>query len=145
MSVEDRSCFSYQVAAGSTTSDSRVLDVIRKSAESSRSSLPSGGSSRQVTSIGRTSPSLAITLEWVPSRYLRKYSLPLAEEPNRLERHSVSTRGQFCGASTSSTENRSPPLMSSEATYAPASSACPASTAAVAWSARSSGFASNCG
>ena len=52
----------------------------------------------------------AITLEWVPSRYLRKYSLPLAEEPSRLERHSVSTRGQFCGASTSSTENRRPPL-----------------------------------
>ena len=41
----------------------------------------------------------------MPSRYLRKYSLPFAEEPNRLERHSVSIRGQFSGASTSSIEN----------------------------------------
>ena len=39
----------------------------------------------------------------VPSRYLRKYSLPFAEEPKRLERHSVSVRGQFSGASGSST------------------------------------------
>jgi len=36
-----------------------------------------------------------MTLEWVPSRYLRKYSLPLAEEPNRFERHRVRVRGQF--------------------------------------------------
>ena len=43
-----------------------------------------------------------MTLEWVPSKYLRKYSLPLAEEPNKLERHRVSVRGQFSGASMSS-------------------------------------------
>ena len=104
MSVEDRSCFSYQVAAGSTMSDSRVVEVIRKSADTSRSSLPSGASSCQATSLGRgaSGSSVASTLEWVPSRLRRKYSLPLAEEPNRLERHSVSVRGQFSGASTSS-------------------------------------------
>src|SRR5687768_10218595 len=89
-------------AAGSTMSESNVVDVILKSEESSRSSFPSGGSSCQVTSCGRA-PSVAITLEWVPSRYLRKYSLPFAEEPKRLERHSVSVRGQFSGASGSST------------------------------------------
>ena len=47
MSVVLRSCFSYQVAAGSTTSEKIVVLVIRKSSVSSRSSLPSGASSRQ--------------------------------------------------------------------------------------------------
>ena len=104
MSVEDRSCFSYQVAAGNTTSDSSVVEVIRKSAETSRSSFPSGACSCHFTSLG-LSPSawsLPRTLLWVPSRFRRKYSLPLAEEPNRLERHSTRVRGQFSGASTSS-------------------------------------------
>ena len=104
MSVLDRSYFSYQVAAGSTMSESKVVDVIRKSADSSRSSFPPEprppGRRRAVARRRRSSS--AMTLEWVPSRYLRKYSLPLAEEPNRLERHSVSVRGQFSGASTSS-------------------------------------------
>ena len=45
MSVDDRSDFSYQVAAGSTRSDSNVVDVIRKSIDIIRSSLPSGMSS----------------------------------------------------------------------------------------------------
>ena len=53
MSVLDRSYFSYQVAAGSTTSENSVVDVIRKSSVSSRSSLPAGASSRQRTSRGR--------------------------------------------------------------------------------------------
>jgi hypothetical protein len=44
MSVLDRSCFSYQVAAGSTTSENSVVDVIRKSNDSSMSSLPTGAS-----------------------------------------------------------------------------------------------------
>ena len=44
ISVLDRSAFSYQVAAGSTTSESMVVEVIRKSIDISRSSLPSGTS-----------------------------------------------------------------------------------------------------
>ena len=106
MSVLERSYFSYQVAAGSTMSESNVVEVIRKSADNSRSSFPSGVSSCQATSRGRTwaLPSSAMTLEWVPSRYLRKYSLPFADEPNRFERHSVRVRGQFSGASMSSIE-----------------------------------------
>ena len=56
MSVLDRSCFSYQVAAGSTTSENSVVLVIRKSSESSRSSLPAGASSRHRTSTGRRPP-----------------------------------------------------------------------------------------
>jgi hypothetical protein len=55
MSVVLRSCFSYQVAAGSTTSEKIVVLVIRKSRLSSRSSLPSGASSCQTTSLGRCS------------------------------------------------------------------------------------------
>ena len=42
MSVVLRSCFSYQVAAGNTMSESSVDEVMRKSAETSRSSFPSG-------------------------------------------------------------------------------------------------------
>src|SRR5205823_10160769 len=55
MSVEERSYFSYHVAAGSTTSEKRALLVMRKSMVVSRSSLPSGAGSRQTSSRGRTS------------------------------------------------------------------------------------------
>ncbi|SUA02526.1 Uncharacterised protein [Mycolicibacterium fortuitum] len=50
MSVLDRSCFSYQVAAGNTMSENSVVLVLRKSRDSSRSSFPTGASSRQRTS-----------------------------------------------------------------------------------------------
>ena len=53
MSVLDKSPFSYQVAAGNTTSESNVVDVIRKSIDISRSTLPSGISSGHATSLGR--------------------------------------------------------------------------------------------
>ena len=53
MSVVLRSCFSYQVAAGSTMSEKIVVLVWRKSRVSSRSSFPSGASSCQSTSCGR--------------------------------------------------------------------------------------------
>ena len=152
MSVEDRSCFSYQVAAGSTTSESSVVDVIRKSALTSRSSFPSGGSSCQATLEGRgvsgfspPSPSVPRRLEWVPRRFFRKYSLPLALEPKRLERHSTSVRGHDSGASTSAMAGLRSPRSSASATYAAGVAASPASTAAVAASATSIGFWSNCG
>ena len=95
MSVVLRSCFSYQVAAGSTTSDSRVELVIRKSSDSSRSSFPVGASSRQTTSRGRLSGGAsAARNEWsVPSRCLRKYSLPFPDEPSRLARQIDRVRG----------------------------------------------------
>ena len=53
MSVVDRSYFSYQVAAGRTTSECRVVEVVRKSAVHMRSSLPCGAWSRQVMETGR--------------------------------------------------------------------------------------------
>ena len=116
MSVVFRSCFSYQVAAGSTTSENSVVEVIRKSSDSSRSSLPSGASSCQTTSCGPLAPAAPRSARRdasVPSRWRRKYSLPLADEPSRLARHTVSTRGQFCGASGSVQANPSRPSTSS--------------------------------
>src|SRR6478672_8778087 len=100
MSVEDRSFFSYQVAAGNTTSDNKVVDVIRKSIDSIRSSLPSGMPSDQAMSVGRNSGMVGVARRFVrvvPNRCCRKYSLPLLDEPNRFARHAVSTRGQFPG------------------------------------------------
>lgn len=69
ISVEDRSCFSYQVAAGSTISENRVVLVIRKSSDSSRSSLPVAATSRHSSSCGRTPVvSVVCRLESAPSR-----------------------------------------------------------------------------
>ena len=109
MSVVLMSCFSYQVAAGSTTSANRVELVMRKSSTSSMSSLPTGASSRHFMVVGRSSggASFAVTALSVPSRCLRKYSSPFAELPSRLARHIISTRGQFSSASGSSQANSS--------------------------------------
>ena len=81
MSVLDRSAFSYQVAAGSTTSDSRVVDVIRKSIDISRSSLPSGchRSTQHRWAASASGAGCACRFDVVPSRWRRKYSLPLLD------------------------------------------------------------------
>src|SRR5581483_11084418 len=118
-SVEERSTFSYQVAAGRTTSEKSAFEVIRKSIVVSRSSFPSGASSRQTTSEGRSSggdSSARTAGSVVPSRCLRKYSWPFADEPSRFDRHTVRTRGQFSGASGSSQAKRRRPSRSSAAT-----------------------------
>ena len=114
MSVVLMSCFSYQVAAGSTTSENSVELVIRKSMVMSRSSLPSGTSSGHAMPSGRLSGGAcsAVTALSVPSRCLRKYSLPLALEPSRLARHRLRMRGWFSSASGSSTANFSAPDLS---------------------------------
>ena len=46
-----------------------------------------------------------------PSRWRRKYSWPLLEEPSRFARQSVSTRGKFAGSSGSSQAKRSRPAL----------------------------------
>ena len=117
MSVLDRSCFSYQVAAGSRMSPNSPDEVIRKSMLTSRSSLPTASSSRHVTWSERSVVSSARTALLVPSRCLRKYSLPLLEDPSRFARHRVSTRGQFSGASGSSIANLRSPDSSCCLTY----------------------------
>src|SRR5690625_3498852 len=118
MSVVDRSYFSYQVAAGNTMSDNRVELVIRKSSVVSKSSLPIGASSCQVTSRGRCSSAVssALIVCSAPNKWLRKYSLPLADEPSRLDRQSDSTRGKFSGASGSSAANFSRSAFNSSTT-----------------------------
>jgi hypothetical protein len=142
MSVVLRSCFSYQVAAGSTTSEYTVVLVIRKSSVTSRSSFPVGASSRQVTSRGRApgGASVARRFESVPSRWCRKYSSPFADDPSRFARQMVSTRGKFSGASGSSAANRSAPDVSSSGTSSVAGRPDAATS-----SARSRGLRSNVG
>jgi hypothetical protein len=55
----------------------------------------------------------------VPSRCLRKYSLPLPEEPSRLARQIDRIRGKFSGASGSSPANPRSPDFSCSTTYSP--------------------------
>ena len=95
MSVLDKSCFSYHVAAGRTTSECSVVDVLRKSAVHMRSSLPGGVSSRQRMSVGRlpSGSSVALTSFSQPSMCFMKNSVPLALEPSRLVRQLASSRG----------------------------------------------------
>ena len=118
-SVVEMSCFSYHVAAGSTTSECSAVPAMRKSSVTTRSSLPSGALSRQRTSFGRCSGGVsdAVTVfVGIPSRCLRKYSWPLLDEPSRFERQIVSTRGKLSGASGSSQAKRSRPAFSSSTT-----------------------------
>ena len=114
MSVVDRSYFSYQVAAGRTTSECSVVDVLRKSAVHMRSSLPSGALSCHVMDVGLRpgGVSAALTSPPVPTMWRRKNSVPLAELPSRLVRQEARMRGKFSGASGSSAANRSSPRVS---------------------------------
>ena len=102
MSVEEMSVFSYQVAVGKMTSEYSGVVVMRKSRLTSRSSLPSVISGRTLISSGCAAIcSCSYTPCLVPSRYLKKYSEPFAEEPSRLARHTMRLRGKFSGASGS--------------------------------------------
>src|SRR5437667_2239074 len=120
MSEVLRSFFSYQVAVGSTMSEYMQVVDIRKSSVTKRSSFPSGAWSRHFTSTGFFLPSslrsLPSTPCLVPSRCLRKYSWPLPEAPNRLDRQTNMLRGQFRGLSGSSPDNCSSPDLSDFAT-----------------------------
>src|SRR5699024_9476954 len=95
MSVVDRSCFSYQVAAGRMTSLCSVVVVILKSRVSRRSILPMGASSVHFTSRGLTASgvSSAVTVLSTPSRCLRKYWSPFADEPSVFALHIDQIRG----------------------------------------------------
>src|SRR4030065_2384564 len=90
MSEGLRSSFSYQVHDGSTMSEYRQGVDMRRSTVTRRSSLPSAPLSCHTTSFGLASPSSPrsgpSTAFWVPSRYLRKYSWPLPDDPKRFER-----------------------------------------------------------
>src|SRR5699024_2234069 len=104
MSVDDMSCFSYQVAAGSTISETKVVEVLRKSVVSIKSSFPWGASSCHLIDCGRwfSGSSSAVASESTPSRWRKKNSVPFAEEPMRLVRQLSKIRGQFSFAEGSS-------------------------------------------
>src|SRR5690554_4203588 len=120
MSEVLRSSFSYQVAVGKTISEYKQVVDIRKSSVTHKSTLPSGTSSRQMTSSGFLPPNSPRSLPskpcLVPSKWRSIYSWPLPLEPSRLERHTNILRGKFLGLSGSSHANLSPPLVSCSTT-----------------------------
>ena len=71
-----------------------------------RASAPRPGAAALGDSSARTASS-------TPSRCRMKYSMPLPEEPSRLARQTVITRGKFAGSSGSSPANCSRPAFSS--------------------------------
>ena len=99
MSVLDRSCFSYQVAAGSTMSENSVVLVIRKSSDISRSSLPVGASSRQVTSTGRAAVAVGGAQRGVGAQQMAQEVLvALGRGAEQVgPPHASGTRGKFSG------------------------------------------------
>ena len=130
MSEVFKSSFSYQVAVGNTTSAYKQVVDIRKSNTTSKSSLPSAAG-RIFTSVGLmqslwfSSPNTAFC---VPSKYLRKYSCPLPDEPRMFERQTNILRGKLLGWSGSLHDISSEPFFSPLTVYCtgstPACSAC---------------------
>src|SRR5699024_11980711 len=93
---EQCSVFSYPLAAGRPLSECSGVGVILKSSHTRRSSFPSVSSSIQLISSGFSSLfGSASRPLFVPSRCLRKYSCPLAEDEVRFERHTNSVFGWF--------------------------------------------------
>ena len=92
--------------------------VIRKSMVVTRSSLARGAAWCQRTSAGRSGAgdSSARTASSTPSRCRMKYSMPLPDDPSRLARQTVITRGKFAGSSGSSPAKPSRPAFSSPTT-----------------------------
>ena len=82
MSVDDRSCFSYQVAAGSTTSVNSVVLVMRKSSSTAGRACPRAPPRASACPRAPSGGLGARTAESAPSRCLRKYSLPFPDEPS---------------------------------------------------------------
>ena len=118
ISVEDKSSFSYHVAAGNTISEYKPVEAIRKSISIKRSSLPASSASRHLISSGFTGASSSSrTPCLVPSKCFKKYSWPLEEEPIRFARHTNKLRGWFSLAAGSSTQNCNSLFFNACATY----------------------------
>src|SRR5699024_2898028 len=105
ISVEDKSCFSYQVAAGKIISEYNGVEVILKSNDTSKSSLPSVSSLHLISSGFVSSFASAIKPDLAPSKCFIKYSCPFAELEIKLERHKNKVFGWFSLASGSSIAN----------------------------------------
>src|SRR5690606_9698706 len=97
ISVEDKSTFSYQVAAGNTISAYNGVAVILKSSATRRSSFPSTSSRQTISSGFISSFGCAINPEEAPNRCFMKYSCPFAELETRFERQTKSDLGKFSG------------------------------------------------
>src|SRR5690625_2964863 len=105
ISVEDKSSFSYHVAAGKTISAYNGVAVIRKSKATSRSSFPSTSSRHLISSGFIFSFGFANKLLLAPNKCFIKYSCPLAELETRFDRQTNKDLGKFSGASGSSIAN----------------------------------------
>ena len=118
ISVDERSFFSYQVAAGRTTSEYIGVETIRKSISTTRSNLPIAPLSRQIISWGLTrSLGLASNPFSAPNKCFIKYSAPLPEEANKFERHKKNALGWFWLASGSSAAKCKEPFFNSSTTF----------------------------
>src|SRR5699024_5709575 len=116
MSVDDKSSFSYQVAAGNTISAYIGVVLIRKAIANNKSSLACN-SSRHFTSCSFISSiACANKLLVAPNKCLIKYSCPLAELETRLDRQTNNVLGKFSGASGSSIANSNSFVCKSETT-----------------------------
>src|SRR5690625_1154974 len=93
ISVEDKSSFSYQVAAGKTISAYIGVVVILKSIATSKSSFPSTSSRHLISSGFISSLGLANKLSVAPNKCFIKYSCPLAELEIRFDRQTNNVRG----------------------------------------------------
>src|SRR5699024_873577 len=87
MSVDDKSCFSYHVAAGKMISEYKGVAVILKSNDISKSNLPSVSSLHLISSGLASSLGSAIKPDLAPSKCFIKYSCPFAELEIKFERH----------------------------------------------------------
>src|SRR5699024_5223069 len=101
--VDDKSSFSYQVAAGRTISAYIGVVVIRKSSATSKSNFPSTSSRHLISSGFISSFGSANKLLVAPNKCFIKYSCPLAELEIKFERQTNKERGKFTGSSGSST------------------------------------------
>ena len=107
MSVVFRSAFSYHVAAGSTMSEYSADVSMRKFRSTTRSIFPWGAFSCHIDFVNASLLPCPRRWRWCacPGSASRKNSWPLALAISALPRQMNHTRGQFSGASGSSTEN----------------------------------------
>ena len=148
MSVEERSCFSYQVAAGNTMSDSKVVLVMRKSADIRKSSLPSGPLLMPFHVL-RFQGGLAVLAHHVvvgAEQVAQEVLVALGRGTKQVgaPQHE-GARPVFRGVDVLDGGVQGPVLQGLRATQVFSSGASPAATAAMAWSAMSRGFVSNWG
>src|SRR5699024_1109386 len=100
ISVELKSFFSYQVAAGNTISENNPELVIRKSILINKSTLPSAGVSFKLIFFGCHEFFVSVKIESSPPiMCFTKYSCPLPLSPSKFERQLKNTLGKVRSSS----------------------------------------------